>query len=152
MFKKRELDKIKKQVMEFFEKMCFSIEVDLKYENETLLINLKSEEPRILIGEKGKMLSHIQYILRLILNKGLEKRFYIDLDINDYKKKKAQYLKETAWERANKVVLNKQEEILFPMSAYERRVIHLELKDREDVVTESIGQEPDRRVVIKPKQ
>ena len=77
--------------------------------------------------------------------------FYIDLDINDYKKKKKDYLKELACSIANEVALSKKQKELPPMSAYERRIIHLELAERQDVSTESIGQEPERKVIITPR-
>jgi len=72
------------------------------------------------------------------------------LDINDYKKKKVEYLREMARDAANEVSLSKKEKNLVSMPAYERRVIHLELADREDVITESVGEEPERSVIIKP--
>ncbi|MCD6402414.1 hypothetical protein J7L36_00985, partial [bacterium] len=75
---------------------------------------------------------------------------YINLDINKYKKKKTEYLKELANSVADQVALTKKEKVLPPMQAFERRIIHLELADRSDVTTESIGKEPERRVVVKP--
>lgn len=150
MFEKKDLEKIKKKIEEFFEKMGFEVEIELSIENETLQVNLTSNEPQILIGEKGSILVQVQRLLKGILNRKIGKFFYIDLDINDYKKKKIQYLKEMAKEAADKVALTKEERALSPMPAYERRVIHLELADRADVTTQSIGREPERRVVIKP--
>ena len=149
-FKKRRLGKIQKKVKEFFKKMGFVIEVDLSIQNETLSIYVKSDEPQILIGEKGVILVHIQRLLRIILGREFGETFYVDLDINDYKKKKIQYLKEMANSIADEVVLAKKEKVLPSMSAYERRIIHLELADRQNVATESIDMEPERRVVIKP--
>lgn len=150
MFKKQQLEQIKKDVMEFFEKIGFLVDIDLSLQGQTLQIDLKSEEPQILIGEKGRILVHIQRLLQVILNRKFEGTFYIDLDINDYKKKKIQYLKEMANKIADEVVLAQEERILPSMSAYERRIIHLELADRKNVTTESIDREPERRVVIRP--
>ena len=76
--------------------------------------------------------------------------FYLNLDINGYKQSKIEYLKKTAGEIADEVSLTKEERILSPMSAYERRVIHTELSQREDIVTESQGEGMARRIVIKP--
>jgi len=73
------------------------------------------------------------------------------LDINGYKSKKVEYLKSLAKEAADQVVLNKEEKSLPPMSAYERRVVHAELAQREDVLTESQGSDLDRHIVVKPK-
>ncbi len=150
MFKKQELKKIKKETEEFFKKMSFEVEVSLSFQEETLKIDLRSEDPRVLIGEKGKILVDLQRILRTILNRKLDQTFFIDLDINDYKKKKIRYLKELAREAADDVILTKKEKVLPPMSAYERRIVHLELADRRNVTTQSIGEEPERRVVIRP--
>ncbi len=149
-FKKKDIKKIEKEVKIFFEKLCFPVQTNVSFKDEILTIDLQSEEPRILIGERGKALSCIQRVLKAILQKKFEDHFYFNVDINDYKKKKAKYLKEMANEVADRVVLTKEEVALEPMSSYERRVIHLELVEREDVVTESRGQEPERRVVVKP--
>lgn len=150
MFTKSQLAKIKNDIQDFFDKMGFSVNIDAKIQDETLSVNLKVEEPQILIGERGKILLCLQRVLQAILSRKLESKFYLDLDINDYKKKKIQYLKEMANGVADEVVLAKEDRVLPPMPAYERRLIHLELADRKNVTTESIGQEPDRRVIIKP--
>jgi len=153
MFNKSQLQQIKKDISDFFDKMGFIVEIELSVQDETLKIDLKAEEPQILIGEKGKILICLQRILYAILARKFDARvtrFYFDLDINDYKKKKTIYLKEMANQIGDEVALNKQEKVLAPMLAYERRLIHLELSKRENITTESIGSEPERRVVIKP--
>ena len=145
------LTEIKKIAQDFFEKMGFEVEFEiLSPDDKTIPLKLKTEEPKILIGQNGQTLAEIQHLLKIILRRGISDEFYIDLDINDYKKKKIEYLKETAVSLADEVVLSKKEKILAPMSAYERRIIHLELADRKDITTESIGREPERRIVIRP--
>ena len=153
MISRPDLEKMKKEAGEFFKKMTFEVEVDfLPQKDQTLPVNLKTEEPQILIGEGGETLLEIQHLLKSILRKkiGGEERFYLDLDINDYKKKKTAYLKEMAKESAEEVVLTKKEKILPPMSAYERRIIHMELASNPNIVTESTGEEPERSVAIRP--
>ena len=150
MLDKKNLKKIKKETEKFFEKMHFEIEVEVKESKENIVsVNLKTEEPQILIGRDGQTLMDIQHLLKRILRKGLEQVF-IEFDINEYKKKKKEYLKELAQNSANEVALSKKEKALNPMPPYERRIIHIELSGREDVKTESIGQEPERKVIIKP--
>lgn len=144
------LDKIKKITEKFFEKMGFEIGADVSArEEKTVSINLKTDEPRVLIGEKGRTLFEIQHLLKAILRRQIAEDFYIDLDINDYKKKKNEYLREMARSIADDVVLSKEGRELPPMPAAERRIIHLELADRKDVITESIDREPERKVIIK---
>lgn len=144
-------EKIKEIAKKFFKKTSFEVEIEfLPPEDLTLPINLKTEEPQILIGEGGQTLIEIQHLLKAILKRQIKEPFYIDLDINNYKKKKTEYLKELARNIADEVALTKKEKILSPMPAYERRIIHLELTGRADVATESIGKEPERMVVIRP--
>jgi len=147
-----ELNIIKETVTEFFRKM--TIDIDIRYggqKEEIIPIDIITEEPQLLIGEKGQTLSEIQHLLKSMLRRKIETPFYIDLDINDYKKKKMEYLKEMARSAADEVAINKTEKELPPMPPYERRIIHMEIAERTDVKTESVGEEPERRIVISPK-
>lgn len=156
MIDKQDIEKIKETVEEFFAKMTMPVlsiiaEQSAEQEKDVVSLDLKLEEPQILIGQGGQTLFEIQRLLRTILNKKLQKIFYFNLDINEYKKKKIEYLKDIAKDLADQVVSTKEEKVLLPMSAYERRIIHAELSQRTDVVTESQGEGFDRHVVIKPK-
>jgi len=151
MLTESDFEKIKKETEDFLKKTTFEIEIEFPGpKKETIPINLKMEDPQILIGEKGQTLFEIQHLLKAILKRKIKENFYIDLDINNYKKKKIEYLKDLAKSIADEVSLKRKERILPPMPAYERRIVHLELADRKDVTTESIGQEPERRVIIRP--
>lgn len=153
MLSSNNLEIIKKTIEEFFEKMAFEVEIELLFQkDQTLFINLKTEDPKILIGERGETMMEIQRLLKVMLKRKIqtEEIFYLDLDINNYKKKKAEYLRELANSLADEVALAKKEKILPPMPAYERRIIHLELAGRADVTSESIDQGKERRVVIRP--
>lgn len=152
----RDIKKIRDVTNQFFEKMGFDVEPEVsiqeRKEPPTFSIDLKMEDPQILIGEGGKTLFQIQHLLKAILRKELDYQFYINLDILGYKEKKAEYLRKLAKSVADSVALDRKERELSPMPAWERRIIHLELSQREDVITESIGTEPERRVVIKPNK
>ncbi len=144
-------ENIKRTVREFFEKTTIPVEIEfLSQQEDTIPIRLKAEEPQILIGERGQTLAEIQHLLKAILKRKIEGPIYIDLDINNYKQKKIEYLKEVARSTADEAVFTKREKILNSMPAYERRIIHMELAERTDVSSESIGEEPDRKVVIRP--
>ena len=151
MLTKQDLTKIKEIVQEFFEKMTIPVEFKVELlKEQTLAISIEMENPQILIGEGGQTLLEVQRLLKIILRRKIDKAFYLDLDINSYKKKKIEYLKQLAHSIADDVALNKKEEVLPSMLAYERRIVHLELADRENIATESVGQEPERRVVVRP--
>jgi len=157
----QDIKTIKKIIGEFFQKTTFEVEIEiLPQKDSTLPVNLEAEDPQVLIGDQGQTLAEIQHLLRIILRRTLrqeddkkteESHFFVDLDINGYKKKKTEYLEELARSAADDVALMKKEKSLAPMSAYERRIIHLALANRSDVVTESIGQEPERKILISPR-
>ncbi len=151
MISKEGLEKIRKITKEFFQKTTFDVSLHFSTQEEnTLLVEVKTEEPQILIGERGQTLADIQHLLKIILRKKTEELFYVNVDINDYKKKKAEYLKELANSVADDVVLVKEEKALSPMRAFERRIVHMELAERSGVITESVGERDERKVVIKP--
>lgn len=108
----------------------------------------------MLIGRNGQNLNAFEHVIRLIVSKQIghqddaQKSFVID--VNDYRKSRARYILEVAREAAQRVISNQKAEILLPMSSYERRLVHMGLASYKEVQTESIGEEPRRRVVIKP--
>lgn len=141
-----------KNILEtLFKKTGMEIEIKVQEgEGDSLKILLKTEDPQILIGRNGETLIELQGLLKKILRKKIGQVFFVDLDINDYKKKKTDYLRELAESSADEVSLRKEEIELQPMRPYERRIIHLTLAQRKDVRTESRGERFSRRVVIKP--
>jgi len=150
----QEFEKLKTAAEDFFQQTGLALEVDVKnQEDSTILVDVKADEPQFLIGERGQTLSEIQRLLRAVLRRkaDVSSSFYVDIDINDYKKKKTEYLKEVAQSAADEVAITKREKELPSMTSYERRVIHTELASNPDVITESIGEEPERRVKIKPR-
>lgn len=152
MFFDFEKNKIKEIIGGFFRKGGFSVTVEVSNPQENLFsAKIKTDEPKILIGQSGQILMEIQHLLRIIVKKSLEKEVNLDLDINDYKKKKFEYLKDIARSSADEVFLSKSDKELDPMPSYERRIIHMELANRSDVLTESIGEGESRRVVIRAK-
>lgn len=151
---------IKKIIEEFLEKMTIPfISIEVKSASEQSVIQqapvvkvaIIVEDPKILIGQGGQTLFELQRILKIILNKKLSQVFYLDIDINDYKAKKEEYLKNLAHETAKEVFLTKKIKTLPPMLAYERRIVHQELQKIDDVISKSEGEGLDRKIVIMPK-
>lgn len=149
----KNLEKLRELAEEFFENMGFGVEIAALEESQdgkTISLNLKTEDARILIGEGGQTLFEIQHLIKAILRKNIDENFYLDLDINDYKKKKNEYLKDLARSALQETLSTGQEKELPPMSAQERRVIHMELASKDGITTQSVGEEPNRRIVIRP--
>lgn len=164
-----DIKKIKDIIEDFFQRMTIVARINFKTDNsilegeflkegsresknsEIIDVDIKVDDPQILIGEKGQTLNEIQRILKMIISRMMENPPRINVDINEYKKKKTEYLRSLAKDIADEVALTKETKTLLPMSSYERMVIHTALSNREDVITESEGEGPDRKVVIKPK-
>jgi len=107
------------------------------------------DHAHLLIGKNGQNLQALEHVLRAATLKD-NSSTAIMVDVNDYKKAKASQILEIARNAVAKVRDTRRAEALAPMSPYERRVVHMELASYSDIVTESIGQEPQRRIVVKP--
>src|SRR3989344_5643521 len=143
---------IKEKIEEFlvFADIPAQVKVSSLNENAFSVFLSLDEEAGYLIGKGGENLDALEHLIRLVINKKAEQPARIFVDINEYKERRAVILRERAKIVADRVKLNKLAETLEPMSSFERRIIHLELVGRGDVITESIGEEPYRQVIIKP--
>ncbi len=146
------MEEIKKTIKDIFYFIDPDIKVDFRLNEEnSLRVSVRMKEPQILIGEKGQTLAETERLLKIVTRKKTKDTLFINLDINDYKKRKEDYLKELVKEAANEVSSSGVEKSFPPMNSFERRVIHTTLLERSDVVTESVGEGPERRVFIKKK-
>ncbi len=153
MISSQEFKKIKIYLQEFFSlaEIEGSSEIDFQVP-ETIKINLQTTEAPLLIGEKGETLFGLQSLLKKILTKRLNQRLFVELDINNYREKKVKYLQELAETIADEVSLTQRAKAIEPMTAWERRIIHLTLADRPEVETESQGRGEERYVLIRPQK
>lgn len=133
-------------IQQVLNKMGF--ECELKIQND--FINIQAENPSLLIGYNGQNIRALQHLIKLILIKNYKVVPDFNLDINSYRQQKHEAIKKIAQESAYRACILKKEVILKPMTAYERRLIHVEISLRKDVNAESQGEEPNRRVVIIP--
>lgn len=109
----------------------------------------------MLIGERGNNLVALEHVLKKIIHRKKktesdEEDAKFSLDINDYRIKRLDELKYAVKSAAKEVRLYRRETPLRPMSSFERRIVHLLLEEYPDITTESIGEDPNRRVIIKP--
>lgn len=166
MITQKEITKIKELVLELLQKMTldvFSVEATANNAQQIessesknvvadgVIIDIKLNDPQMLIGQNGQTLFELQRVLKILLNKKLGKYFYLTLDINDYKKNKIDYLKKIAQDAANEVALTKIKKTLPPMNSYERLIVHKELAARQDIVTQSQGEGTERLIIISAK-
>ncbi len=109
---------------------------------------LEGEKLGQLIGRRGETLDAVQQLTNYAVNSGSEKRIRVQVDAENYRRKREQSLESLASKVADKVRRNRRSMTLEPMNAYERHVIHAALQDESDVSTYSVGTEPNRRVVV----
>lgn len=119
-----------------------------------IILGIKTSNYGILIGRHGHTLDAIQYILNIIVNKGIEesRRNRIIIDIENYREKREDIVSKYAYEKAEIVKRTGKKIALCSMSAVERRIVHLVLQEDPLLVTYSEGIEPFRNVIIAPKE
>ncbi|OGN16108.1 MAG: hypothetical protein A3J47_03320 [Candidatus Yanofskybacteria bacterium RIFCSPHIGHO2_02_FULL_43_22] len=155
---KQKLDK--NEILEIVKKMIGFMNIDCQVEASeepgdghgegAVVISIQTQDnARFLIGKNGQNLKAFEHVVRVMLVKE-GKDATIVIDVNDYRKSRTAYLVDAAKQTVARVRNTQKAEALFPMTAYERRVVHMELAAYPDIATESIGTEPQRRVIIKP--
>jgi spoIIIJ-associated protein len=116
-----------------------------------IVLDVRGEDLAMLIGRHGETLAALQYITRLILARQLGEGLELTVDVQGHKRRREEQLRRMARRIAEQAAQRKRVMTLEPMSAYERRIIHLELRDHPDVRTESVGEGMHRKVTIIPK-
>ena len=122
--------------------------------NETddgLGITLTGEGMGLVIGRRGETLDALQYLTSIIVNKGKDGYTKVTVDTENYREKRTETLERLADKVADRVIKNHKNVTLEPMNPFERRVIHARLQSSDYVTTISVGEEPNRRVVVKLK-
>jgi len=147
----KEADIIKETITELLGRMNFEAEVVVDGSDENnVLVNIQTEQGGFLIGQAGINLNALQHLARILVNKKQDYSIQFILDVNNYRKHRLELLTELAKDIAKQALSKKVSLVLHPMPAYERRIIHLALADEPEINTQSTGQEPRRRIVIKP--
>jgi spoIIIJ-associated protein len=125
------------------------IETDVKGEDVRIEIKCGNDYGAI-IGRRGETLDAIQYLTRLIINKGSEDYKRVSINVGNYREKREQTLKELAKRTASKVKKYGRSLSLDPMNPYERRIIHTTIQAIEGVTSHSVGNESNRKVIVTP--
>ena len=145
-------ENVEKFIKEFIKKTSDNIEYTIEKEKEGLKVNLNSDNIGYLIGYRGETLYAMQNILSTIAGKGIDNRVRVILDIGEYKTKREKALEELAMKVAKTVIRTGKSIKLEPMRAYERKIIHSKLQENDKVETNSVGEEPHRRIIVSLKK
>lgn len=148
---KREVKKFIKDYLQILLKdLGFNSNIEVK-NDDIPIYTIYSDNDALLIGKNGKNLNALSIILSQVLKKQIGVPFKFIIDINSYKEKREKTIEHLAKNIAKEVAATKIETKLDSMNSYERRIVHQILSNNKYVYTESIGEEPNRCVVIKPK-
>ena len=146
------IDYIKENIIEITKMMGMAVNLEVRRRDDNITIKLFSDHNAVLIGKNGSTIEALQTIIRQIVHNETNEFIGIILDVENYKEKRVKNLEYLAKKVAKEVAQTKVETKLDSMNSYERRIIHSALSNNKYVYTESTGEEPNRCVVIKPKE
>ena len=144
-------------VAELLEKMKVPARVEVRYGDpdeegqRPVMVDIHGDDLGVLIGRRAEILNALQYIVNLIVSKQVEHWVQVVVDVEGYRSRRERQLRQMANRMADQAIKTGRRQVLEPMPAAERRVVHLELRDHPKVATQSIGEEPARKVTIVPK-
>jgi spoIIIJ-associated protein len=115
-----------------------------------VLVNVNGDDLSYLIGRHAETLNALQYIASLIISKEIGRTIPLIVDVEGYRSRRENQLRQLARRMADQAIATGRRQVLEPMPANERRIIHIELRNNPRVTTESIGEEPRRKVTIIP--
>lgn len=116
-----------------------------------VLVDIRGDDLSVLIGRRSETLNALQYIAGLIVSKQAGHYVQLVVDVEGYRNRRERQLRQLARRMAEQAIRSRRKQVLEPMSASDRRIIHLELRTNPEVDTLSIGEEPNRKVTILPK-
>ena len=131
--------------------MGLDVKVTAVLNGDMVEVNLEGDNMGVVIGKRGDTLDSLQYLTSLVVNKNSEDYIKVSIDTENYRSKREDALCALSDRLAAKVIRTGRKFALEPMNPYERRIIHSNLQNNEEVTTFSVGQEPYRKVVIAPK-
>ena len=147
---------LNKEIKDFLYKtvkdMGFDCNIETKTRDTQLIYNIISATSSVLIGKNGKTIDALQTLASQMVSTKYNTFYKFTVDVNDYKNQRKSRLEKLAKYTAKDVAKSKQPVSLEPMNSYERRIIHNVLTNSKDVITQSEGEEPNRYVIIKPKE
>ena len=143
---------IKDYIVKLIKDLGFQANVEIKNKETVPTYTIYSDNDALLIGKNGKNLKALSVVVNQHINKEIGKTYKFIIDINSYKEKREKQLEQLARRVAREVANTKIEVKMDSMNSYERRIIHNALTNNKRVFTESEGEEPNRYVVVKPKE
>ena len=148
------LDNVEEVVSKMLHLMRLQAQVSAHYANDvcedrkTVHVDIRGNDLGVLIGRRSETLNALQLIASLIVSKAADQWVQLIVDVEGYRTRREHQLRQMARRIAEQAIKTGKRQVLEPMTPNERRIIHLELREHPDVETESIGEEPNRKVTI----
>lgn len=118
---------------------------------KSVCVEVNGKDLGVLIGRRGQTINAFQRIAALIVSKEMSRWVRLSIDVEGHRSRREKQLRGMANRLANQVAQTGRSQSLEPMPANERRIVHMELQNHPDVVTNSVGEDPQRKVMIQPK-
>jgi len=143
---------VEKLSRDLLSKLGLSAQSKATSDGQTIMLKVDLDDPGILIGKSGETLIEFQYLLRLLTNRKLGEFTYLVVDVNDYQQRQQEQTEQQAIQAIKIIKRTNRSHLLEPMSASLRKIVHLKITDEANLESQSVGEEPNRRVIIKVKQ
>ncbi|RLD07810.1 MAG: hypothetical protein DRI32_00120 [Chloroflexi bacterium] len=151
------LERSEEVVNKLLELMHLDAQASARYDDpdregrKSVYVEVSGKELGVLIGRRGKTIDAFQRIAALIVSKEMARWVRLSIDVEGHRSRREQQLRRMAQKMAEQVIKTGRKQSLEPMPANERRIVHMELQNSPDVKTNSFGEDPQRKVVIEPK-
>ncbi|CAH0121876.1 MULTISPECIES: RNA-binding cell elongation regulator Jag/EloR [unclassified Paenibacillus] len=145
---RRPVDEAIRFVKEVAQSMKVDIAIEEQTEKEGTILNISGSNLGLLIGRRGQTLDSLQYLTNIVANRYSKNHLRIILDAEQFRARRRKTLESLSDRLAGQVIKNRKDVVLEPMSPQERKIIHSKLQDHPKVKTYSVGEEPNRKVVI----
>ena len=145
---KESVDDAKMFLGEMLKKIGFDAKLSVRLDGNTIYIDVSGDKMGLLIGKRGDTLDAVQYLTSLYVNKGKGQYIKVTVDTENYRAKREETLVRLARGLQRRVIKEKKDITLEPMSPNERRIIHATLQHDKRITTYSVGEEPNRRLVV----
>lgn len=143
---------IKTYLKDLTNKIGIHVNMEVKKREKNTIITLFSDNNAMLIGKMGRTMDALNIVTKQAVTTEIGCNFPFVIDVNEYKEKKQRNIERVAKQLAKEVAKTKIPAKLDPMNSYERRLVHNILAENEKVYTESEGENPNRYIIIKPKE
>jgi spoIIIJ-associated protein len=145
-----EIEGAKELIKGLLERMGVRAEVEGSLKEGNLYLEIRGDQEGILIGKHGRTLEALQMVVNRMVNKRLKNAMRVVLDVDGYRKRRAESMAQMALRLGDEAKKTGRSQVAGPLSAYDRRIIHLTLKEDPFLETESIGEGELKRVKIIP--